>query len=298
MDEDVTSPPNVARPKRTRLAVAAIVIMVIAVIAVTVFLLGKGPAMHTEEQARLASLGDVSAAQWDRLAAARVFFGHQSVGNNILAGIWDVTATSPKVRLRVVETTQPEALAEPGLAHCGIGRNRDPLSKIDAFVRLMDGGMGSRVDVAFFKLCYVDLDVHSDVQAIFRAYRDAMAGLRARHPKVLFVHLTVPVTSLESGIRAWAKRALGRPIDGQDDNIQRNRFNELLRREYAGKEPLFDLAKLEATTPDGRRTLLEKDGKAFYALLETHTDDGGHLNGSGRLMIAEQLLAFLARLLK
>lgn len=294
----MTSPPNVARPKRPRLAVAAIAIVVIAVIAVTVFLLGKGPAMHTEEQVRLASLGDVSAAQWDRLAAARIFFGHQSVGNNILAGIRDVTATSPKVRLRMVETTQPDALAEPGLAHCGIGRNRDSLSKIDAFVRLMDGGMGSRVDVAFFKLCYIDLDVHSDVEAIFRAYRGAMAGLRARHPKVLFVQLTVPVTSLESGIRAWAKRALGRPIDGQDDNIQRNRFNEMLRREYEGKEPLFDLAKLEATAPDGRRILLEKDGKAFYALLETHTDDGGHLNGSGRRMIAEQLLACLAGLLK
>jgi hypothetical protein len=295
MGKDMTSPPNVARPKRTRLAVPVIAIVVIAV---TVLLLGKGPAMHTEEQVRLTSVGDVSAAQWDRLAAVRIFFGHQSVGTNILDGIQDVTKTVPKIRLRVVETTQPEALAEPGLAHCGIGRNRDALSKIDAFVRLMDGGMGSRVDVAFFKLCYIDFGVGTDVEAVFRGYQNAMAGLRARHPKVLVVHLTVPVTSLESGVRAWAKRALGRPVNGQDDNIQRNRFNEMLRREYEGKEPLFDLAKLEATAPDGRRTILEKDGEAFYALLETHTDDGGHLNGSGRRMIAEQLLAFLARLLK
>ena len=51
---------------------------------------------------------------------------------------------------------------------------------------------------------------------------------------------------------------------------------------------------METTWPDGQRLVVEKEGKGFLAMVPLYTDDGGHLNGTGRLEAAEQLLDVLA----
>jgi hypothetical protein len=79
------------------------------------------------------------------------------------------------------------------------------------------------------------------------------------------------------------------------DNRKRNQFNEMMRNEYSGKEPLFDLAKIESTYPDGKELTSIKDGKVQYTLIPDYTYDGGHLNERGRIMVAEKLLLFLAQ---
>ena len=64
------------------------------------------------------------------------------------------------------------------------------------------------------------------------------------------------------------------------------------------KEEIFDLAKFESTFPyDDTRQQLSIKGRKFNTLIEDYTDDGGHLNVHGRMIIAEQLLIFLANLL-
>jgi len=273
---------------------AAAVALVVALLAVVC--LRKGPTVQSQEQVSLPSLADVSQADWDRLAGARVWFGHQSVGGNILDGVRDILGDTPAVHLNIVETDTASGMEAPALGHARIGANRDPTSKIEAFSRVMDGGLGGKVTIAFFKLCYVDVDEHTDVGSLFDRYRDAMAALKARYPGTVFVHVTVPLTAMETGPKTWVKHLLSRPVGGEDDNVRRHALNERLRKEYAGKEPLFDLAVLEATAPDGRRTLHAKGGLPFRALLDAYTDDGGHLNGTGRRHVAEQLLIFLARL--
>ena len=50
-------------------------------------------------------------------------------------------------------------------------------------------------------------------------------------------------------------------------------FNELLIKEYDGKEPVFDLAEIESTRPDGRRETFTKDGKTYYSLIPDYTYD-------------------------
>ena len=57
--------------------------------------------------------------------------------------------------------------------------------------------------------------------------------------------------------------------------MKRHLFNELLRKQYAGK--LFDLAAIE-----GARCSFDRDGKQWPCLREELTDDGGHLNALGR----------------
>ena len=81
-----------------------------------------------------------------------------------------------------------------------------------------------------------------------------------------------------------------------DANIKRNEFNKLIRKEYAGKEPVFDLAEMESTHPDGRRGAFSKDGKTYYSMIPDYTHDGGYLNEKGRKKDSEQLLILLANL--
>jgi lysophospholipase L1-like esterase len=78
--------------------------------------------------------------------------------------------------------------------------------------------------------------------------------------------------------------------------VKRNKFNAMLRHEYAEREPFFDLAKLESTFPDGSQSTFTKDGSIYSSLVPDYTNDGGHLNEKGRRKIAEHLLVYLAQL--
>ena len=82
-----------------------------------------------------------------------------------------------------------------------------------------------------------------------------MTELKTAYPHVTFVHVTVPLTITQAGVKAWVKSAIGKPVFGVQENAVRNRYNELIRDEYRGHEPLFDLASWESTGPDGHLTV-------------------------------------------
>jgi hypothetical protein len=101
----------------------------------------------------------------------------------------------------------------------------------------------------------------------------------------------------------WAKRGknlvkkmLGRSVLDIFDNSKRYEFNELIRKEYGGKDGFFDLAKIESTFPDGSRLLFKRDGKTYFSLVPDYTNDGTRLNREGNRVISEQLLILLAKL--
>ena len=79
-------------------------------------------------------------------------------------------------------------------------------------------------------------------------------------------------------------------------NLIRQTYNELLRKAYAGREPVFDLAGLESVAPDGRVVSVRHKGMRVPVLAHEWTYDGGHLNEAGRRRIAEAFLVSLARL--
>jgi hypothetical protein len=181
-------------------------------------------------------------------------------------------------------------------AHGPIGQNGDPLGKTDDFAGKVDGELHRMVDVAFHKYCYADIDQETDWESVFRHYSETMARLRASHPDVTFVHVTVPVTHVQAGPKALIKKVIGRPPGGYRDNLLRERFNEQMRREYAGREPLFDLAAVEATGPDGREEIFSFDGMTGRALFPPYGSDGRHLSERGQRRVAEELLVMLAKL--
>lgn len=246
------------------------------------------------EQVTFPSLRDISKSQWDQLARKRIYFGHQSVGVNIIDGVRDLVRDNPQIRLNIVETHSPADFDVPVFAHSTIGINADTDSKIDAFITYLTGGLGECVDIALLKLCYVDITESTNVATVFAKYKQALSFLKAEYKNTVFVHVTTPHTSIKQGIKASIKRMLGRPVRGYEDNIRRYEFNELLRREYSLGEPVFDLAMREVIGPDGRRHTREKKGIRFDVLLSAYTDDGGHLNNVGRRLAAEQLLIVLA----
>jgi len=237
----------------------------------------------------------------NKVAHQIVFFGHQSVGYNIIDGIKDISLEHPSVSINIIELNdRTPANREPAFMHAVVGHNTEPISKLKDFSRYLDTGLGRKVNIAFVKFCYVDITQGSDVQKIFNRYKETIDNLKNKYPNVTFVHLTAPLTSKQNDIKTLAqniiKRIIARPVRSYKDNISRNAYNELLKREYEGKEPVFDLAAIESTLPDGSRVSYSEDGVNFYALAPEYTDDGGHLNKQGRRIVAIKLVEFLATL--
>jgi hypothetical protein len=241
----------------------------------------------------------VPEAVWKGLGEKRIYFGHQSVGYNIIEGITDIMKKNPQIKLSILQTDDPSKFDSPLFAHSPVGANGDPKSKVDEFVKVLDAGLGNQVDFAFMKFCYVDFSMSTDTEKVFKDYKAALSTLRAKYPKTTFVHVTVPLTaplSLKDRMKQVIKKITGRPTASIDDNIKRSLFNDKMRKGYEGKEPVFDLASIESTYPDGRSASFQRDGKNFPHLVSDYTSDGGHLNELGRKVVAGQLLVFLANL--
>jgi hypothetical protein len=235
-------------------------------------------------------------AQLLRLSQRRIFFGHQSVGMNLLDGVRELAARHADVGLRVVEVPAGADLPAGTFAHAFMPENGNPRLKLESFERALSSGIGSAADIAFLKFCYVDFSSGTDAPGLFAQYQAKLNALRARYPRTVFVHFTAPLTTVEGGAKSSLKRLLGRAPGGLLENARRDEFNQLLRRAYSGKEPVFDLARLESTAADGQPELHDWNGNKVPALLSAYTDDGGHLNPGARARFARELIALLASL--
>jgi hypothetical protein len=251
-----------------------------------------GGEMRESRNVSSQSDGAVTGGMLQKVAGKRIYFGHQSVGLNIIDGISDILKEHQGVELKIAKTTDPSALNSPVFAHSMVGENEDPVSKINDFVHSMDNGIGGKAEIAFFKFCYVDITKNTDVEEIFTAYKTAMQRLKDKYPNTQFVHLTAPLSLSAPSLKGWIKGVLGR----EDNNIKKHVFNEMLRREYEGRDPLFDLAAIESTYPDGSRASFTSNGTTYYSLVPHYTSDSGHLNETGRKIMAAQLLKFLSKL--
>ena len=252
-----------------------------------------------KDQFNYGDLKNISAAQWESISKKKIFFGHQSVGRNIVEGMKDVLKDYPQVKITIINSDKPQDLIPGIFEHSEIGRNEDPESKINGFSKLVRLGIGNNADIAFFKFCYVDITASTNAEALFKNYQETMEQLKKEYPDVKFIHFTVPLLRQPGkSIKSSIKKFLGRG-DGFFDNshnIARNRYNELLKSAYEGREPVFDLARLEAISPDKTLSFFNDQGKQILSLCPEYTEDGGHLNAVGRKAVAEQLLVFLAGL--
>lgn len=235
-------------------------------------------------------------AQLEQLAQRRVFFAHQSVGANLIEGL-QALARDNGVPLQLRDVARDANVPNQTFGHVFVGENGKPLAKLDEYRDRLAKQQSTPPDLAMVKLCFLDFTADTDPKAVFARYQADLAALRAQLPTTRFVHVTTPITTIESGPKAWLKRLSGRLPWGVVENQKREQYNQLLRTAYAGREPLFDLAKLESTAQDGSRTLTTSGNTQTAALTAAYTSDGSHLNEHGERIAARGLAEVLAQAL-
>jgi hypothetical protein len=231
------------------------------------------------------------------VAGRKVLFGHQSVGANIIAGLKDLVHQAGGPELNFVSIKDTSFPKGPYFADAYVGKNSEPTTKCDAFVRLVGDMSRDRPDVALMKFCFVDIREGTNVDELFAYYQHAIADLKLTSPGVTIVHVTVPLIQSEPGWKQFARKILRRENVVALRLAKMNAYNEKLRQSYAG-EPIFDLAAIESTFPDGRRNAFEYEGKELYSLISAYTDDGGHLNVVGRRSAASEFVRVVAAALR
>lgn len=224
---------------------------------------------------------------------ARLLFSHQSVGANILAGIRQLDAEFPGPALRTLPLEQAADSPGPVLIDYSGGRNADPKSKIDAFAATIRNEARLKIDVAFMKFCYVDFNPRTNVEDLFGHYRSTLEVLKREHPQIQFVHVTVPLTTWPTGLKWRIFRIIGKEVWEDAANVKRAQFSRRLHETFKS-DPVFDLALVEATTPEGRLTQFEQHGQSYLSLYPGYTEDNGHLNAAGQRAAANAIIKILA----
>lgn len=225
----------------------------------------------------------ITEEQLRKSAGARLYFGHMSVGYNILDGVAGLYSGKGVAAPELRSITPGDSVQAPNggvVLHSEIGVNGEPLGKLANFDEALRSGLAQQVDTAVLKFCYVDIRANTDVEALFGAYSSTMEALERDYPEVTFLYTTVPLTVPEPGLKGALKAVLGRT-----DNPARERYNALVRERYSATGRLFDIAAVEATAPDGKRSA---------ALYPGYASDGAHLNASGSGLVAAELLRLVA----
>lgn len=262
------------------------------------FALTFAACQHSEQENIPVSLPEVK-ADLATLANARVFFGHQSVGFDILDGVRRLAQEAGQpVRIEEIQGETPDSL--PGLFHAKVGRNEAPESKCEGFTQVIDKAGANGYAVALLKFCYVDLGSRSLVQSpqqLFELYRKNVDALKASHPNLKLIHVTIPLESDPPGIKTWVKRKIGRSTEKDEVNQKRMAFNGLLRAQFGGPN-LFDIAKLESTHADGTQSAFQSAEGPVETLAQEYTHDGGHLNEAGQKHVALAFIQVIAAALR
>jgi hypothetical protein len=221
-------------------------------------------------------------SDWDALRAHTVFFGHQSVGENIIDGLRQIGTREGWPELPLVEGVRP-AGSGPAMLHSKIGQNGDPSSKIAGFAQALDAGAGQVADVALMKFCFWDIRADTNVDAVFDEYQRKMRDVAQRFPQLTLLHATVPLVVEDQDWRARVRRLLGKPVPTDVDNARREALNHKLRAAYGNH--VFDIARAE------------QDGEAASAvphLSASFSSDGAHLNDAGRRQLASAFVRTVA----
>lgn len=194
------------------------------------------------------------------LSSQNIYFGHRSVGENIISGMKKIISEDTSSGLRITKLENLKYNGSRYFADSNIGKNGDPESKIKEFARTVDSLSTLGLNLAMMKFCYVDITSSTDVNSVFNYYAGAIASLKRKHPGLTIINFTVPLTAQRSLYRKLVDLVKGNDSNNQADNAARNKFNELLKSQFPHDE-IFDLAGIESTYPDGKRNTEITDGK-------------------------------------
>lgn len=234
----------------------------------------------------LAAVASFPPSLVDAIATQRWLFTHASVGGNMVEGLADLHALDASHYPLVTEAVgfdaglnradPPPATTLPGTIYeCQRGNPgwSEKVAIFDNSVRLA-GWHQPQVDAVMDKFCYIDPDADAATTLA------SMTAIRAAYPATAFVYTTMPLTTGEDA-----------------DNVLRNQYNQAVRLHCASTGALlYDLADMEAYDPSGVAQTFSSGGVTWQKLYDGYTDDGGHLNVTGRQRIATGWYAVAAAL--
>ena len=221
-----------------------------------------------------------TAAEWQRLEKMHIVFGHQSVGANLIAGV-KLLAAEQDAAITFADT--PASDNAVVIRQFYIGSNGNPQSKLDAFDQALAAGAAEGANVAEMKFCFVDFPDNVDPKQLAQSYIQQTDVLSARYPNIIFLATTSPLTTIQTGPKAWLKRVMGKLPAGYQENVRRHEFNQTLRSHFGNSSQLFDLAAVES---GHGKSGFEYNGQSVEALAPEISDDGGHLNIRGQRLLA------------
>ena len=218
----------------------------------------------------------------------QIWFGHQSVGNNIMHGTnGDNTNTAGLAyyinlypAAGITNVYEPSSISQIPAGTFGdghIGSNQAPSGKITAFQNGVITTFGGNLDYAFMKFCWYDFgwngsEVTTEAQAdsLFTSYQNMVSSITSGCSTIL-LHCTVPLTY--------------RALDAY--NSLREYYNDKVRTAYSLTGRLFDIADWQSRDVDGNQVLYNnvRELNSIW-----NAGDGGHMNADGCNMMAKKLL--------
>ncbi len=243
------------------------------------------------------TLAMVTEQQLNNLNQHKFYFMHHSVGDDIIKGISMLAdeKLTPVNIMALDGNAASLAIPENGFAHARGGKNQFPMTKLADFEKqIARFDPSNRPDIAFMKFCFVDFNPETNVDELFANYTQTLDNLEKANPDIRFIHVTAPLKQRPSGWKDWLNRIMGRLVWEDASNRLREAYNQKIRSRYPA-EQVFDLAKFESTAPDGSRVSQEQDGMTYYSLATEYTYDGGHLNDTGKRVMAAALVDFLSK---
>jgi hypothetical protein len=238
---------------------------------------------------------DMCKSAFQVLKEKRIYFAHMSVGYNIINGIEEVLREN-NIDFPVREIVKDSiTMPEPGLYHSSIGRNGDPQLKMKSFKKICTNDLiEQKADIAMMKFCYADITKSTNIDTIFEEYLRTVEQIKAANPRITLVHSTVPLMAYQSNM----KERLRNLLIGDKGNVNRNLLNRKILEYFAGKDPVFDLAAIEASTASEKKCTFKYKGSAYLCMNPLYTNDGGHLNKRARKMIGCEFMSFLADVIR
>ena len=224
-----------------------------------------------------------------------IYFGHKSVGNNIIEGIKAIAFTKEISDLRIIRLDEEEKLPQNYFVHSSIGKNGDPISKIKEFQTNIDSLVDENLKIAMMKFCYADFNKNSDINEIFQQYSTVVDTIKNKYPDLIIIHFTVPLMAERSFLGKLKSFVKGESDKNFYDNLVRNKFSDLIQSKYPS-ENIFDIAKIESTYPNGKIEEIELNGRSTSFLISDYSSDGSHLNEFGQKLVANELINHIARI--
>lgn len=253
---------------------------------VLILLLISGCNTHENYKNELTTNSMINKSELSSLEGKAAYFGHQSVGINIIDGLKSLIIKNNDLNfIKIISHKEYLSLKIPEndssfyFIHSFIGENGFPETKLEDFQNKLD--TLTSINAAFLKFCFVDIDRNTDVNVLYNNYINKIKYLEGKHNNIKFVYFTIPVTAKRNYFVLLAKTILGRP----DYSYKRNQINKLLRE--TDNINLFDLAYLETNSENYKKENIKEH------LLKEYASDAGHLNSIGSEKVALELLIHL-----